>query len=358
MTVLNIPILFDPSPEDIGPTVRDFLHSLSGPCWLVLPGRDRSRSRALATLLHGNEPSGLTAIRRFVAEGSQPAVDCHILIGAVSAAAREPVFSHRVIDGHRDLNRCFRPPYDDSEGKLAKSALDYLENLGPECLLDIHNTSGSGPEFAVTTEDIPSHRVLAQLFTHRLIVTELRMGALMEIATPAMPTITVECGGASDPQAHEVAFDGIQRYFMAEDVFSHADRHSIFEIFREPLRLEFLPDTRLEYGEGPPAQADLCVPSGIENYNFGTVDSHVLLAWLGDRGLECVDVRDLKGCQRRDEFFEARGGALFAREPLRLFMATTRSDIALSDCLFYFVREADVIPDRDYLDMDARPSRV
>lgn len=218
-------------------------------------------------------------------------------------------------------------------------ALAYLDLVQPESLPDIHNTSGAGPDFAVTLSDTDRHRALAQLFTHRMIVTNLRMGALMEVSNQQLPAITVECGGAQDPVADRTAYAGLCRYLCCDNLFATLPAPSLFEIYEQPFRMELRADTQLEYSEIPSGNADICIPPEIENYNFGKIDQHHLLAWLNAEDMSKIDVRDDKGTQKRDDFFEYRDGALFARQPLRLFMATTRADIAISDCLFYFVQD-------------------
>lgn len=347
-----------PRPDQVGATPVEFLHKLSGPCWLVLPGRDRSRSRAIATLLHGNEPSGLIATHRYIVAGIEPAVDVHIFIGSVATAKAQPLFSQRFLAGHRDLNRCFRAPFDDDDGAVAALMLKHLDNLQPECLIDIHNTSGSGPEFTVAPFDWLMHRVLTLLFTHRMIVTELRLGALMEVATADFPAITVECGGANDDSSQDVAYEGMVRYLSQDVLFTDSSTldsgskldsnlgssSSIFEVFDEPLRFELLDGTLRCYGEGPIDAADITIPANIENYNFGDFHTHQILAWLEPSAFQQITVKDLEGKEVRDDYFEQRGGCLFVKRSLRLFMATTRADIALSDGLFYFV-VADQISD-------------
>ena len=52
----------------------------------------------------------------------------------------------------------------------------------PEAVIDLHNTSGSGPSFGVCTHMDRQHDALVSLFTQRLIVSNLGLGALMEIS--------------------------------------------------------------------------------------------------------------------------------------------------------------------------------
>ena len=54
----------DPDTGSAGNNVEEFLRALGGPACLFLRGQDRSRTRALVTLLHGNEPSGAIALHR------------------------------------------------------------------------------------------------------------------------------------------------------------------------------------------------------------------------------------------------------------------------------------------------------
>lgn len=208
-----------------------------------------------------------------------------------------------------DLNRCFRPPFGDDESRTARKMLDYLVGLEAKCLIDIHNTSGSGPEFSVAPLDCAAHRVLAQVFTHRMITTELCLGALMEITTPELPAMTIECGATQDASAHEIAYEGNLRYMTEEQVLG-ATGPRVFEVFDEPLRFELLEDTGRCYGEGPVDEADSTIPARIENYNFGEFNPHQILAWLSPQAMEKITVRDLGGNERRDCYFQHRDGCL------------------------------------------------
>ena len=70
----------------------------------------------------------------------------------VDAAKQGPGFIYRMLPHHKDINRCFKPPYDDShQDQLALALLNKIKSLDPECLIDVHNTSGSSPSFGVTT---------------------------------------------------------------------------------------------------------------------------------------------------------------------------------------------------------------
>lgn len=328
-----------PAPRDVAPTASGFLEQLGGPSWITVPGRDRSRSRVLVTLLHGNEPSGLHALHRLLCEGLQPAVDIHACVAAVATALEPPLFSHRHLPGIRDLNRCFHPPFEDRPGRLAGAILQSLDAHRPEALLDLHNTSGAGPAFAVAISEDARHDALVRLFSRRLVITDLRLGALMEYAERAVPTVTIECGGAGDPEADAVALRGLYRYWSEPELFRPGPS---VQVLRHPLRLELRSGAVLGYGDGHRGGDDLTLPFDVERFNFAVTHAGAALGWLGPSGLAPLRLVDARGEVAIDEWFGIRGGQLACRDDLILFMVTTDPDIARSDCIGYLVRAGTV----------------
>ncbi len=224
------------------------------------------------TLLHGNEPSGAMALYRWLQSGRRPAVNVVCIVASVAAALEPPLFSHRMLPRARDLNRCFRPPFDDAQGALAEEILEILRLHHPEAVVDMHNTSGSGPSFGVCTHMDRQHDALVSFFTQRLIVSNLGLGALMEISESSVPTVTVEVGGRLDEQAHELAYEGLCRYFAAADrAGSAAETDWGLELLRDPIRLELNDNVTLTYAEQPSASYDITLKADIEHHNFGTV---------------------------------------------------------------------------------------
>jgi hypothetical protein len=329
--VLNL--LRDPRPENIPQRVNEFLQALPGPVAIHLTGRDSSRTRVLVTLSHGNEPSGLEAVHHWLLEGRQPEVDVVIIMGAVEAALAEPLFFHRQLPGNRDLNRCFNPPFKDRQGQLAQSMLRHIRELEPEAVVDLHNTSGSSQPFAVSFFDTPEHQALVGLFVSRLIKTGLRLGSLME-QDCGCPVITIEAGGSTDDAASIVAGEGVARYFLEQDVYEN--RNGV-TLFRHPLRLELAAHSRIDYAERPLHDRDITVRYDIERFNFAPIERHDMLGWVDNNGLDHLKVGSDETPHEVSEFFRVEDGKLYPNQHMRLFMATTRPDIAASDCMFYFV---------------------
>ena len=326
-----------PNASEVGDNAEELLEQLTGPTWIYIPGQDHRRCRVITTLLHGNEPSGLHAVHALLASGDRPAVDLYVCIASVEAAQTPPEFHYRMLPGRRDLNRCFRPPYKDAEGILAAEILHRLCAVQPEAVLDVHNTSGSGPSFAVVTNDNPRHHPLTALFTEHLIVTDLRLGAIMEFEGADFPVTTIECGGCHDPNAHQLAIEGIRRYALTKELFSGDDQLHNITVYKNPLRLELLEGCEIAYADHAIHGPDLTLHSDIEQFNFNEAPAGTVLGWLGPRGLHSLTARDSRGFEHSKHYFEVIDGQLITRHALRLFMITKNPAIALSDCLFYLV---------------------
>ena len=316
----------------------EFLRSLPGPTHVFIAGKQSSRCRAATTLLHGNEPSGLFAIFNIIKQRIRPLVDMHLFIMNVDAAKQSPGFIYRMLPHHKDLNRCFGNSTGDSDSeRLARALLDELRGLAPESLIDIHNTSGSSPSFGVTTFMDERHDSLVSLFTHRMIVSDLRLGALMEISDSIMPTVTIECGGAQDTEANLVATQGLIRYMTVEDVLDHEHSEITLELFHNPMRLELTENSDVAYGEHSLLEDGVTLLPNIENFNFGFVNPDTRLGFVSGELSENLSARSIDGHECISENFTLKAGELYPGRRLKLFMVTTNPEIARKDCLFYFV---------------------
>ena len=333
----SIPRWDAPTRQDVSPTVEEFLRKLGGPTFLWLPGLDATRTRAVSTLLHGNEPSGVRAIHRWIREGHQPQVNVLCFIGNVEAALTDPVFSHRSVPGGQDLNRCFRSPFEGPEGIIAQAMLKELYRIQPEALIDIHNTSGRSPAYGVATQNGVMQESLTGIFSVHLVVTDLRLGTLMEATETAWPTVTIEAGGTADPQAHELAYRGFSRYALAKD-FSELSYP--VTVAHHPIRVELKKGASLAYASAPMPEVDLTLPQDVDRLNFGTLSTQERLGWVGAEGLDVLCAINAAGKNLTSTLFSVRHGELMLARPSRLMMVTTNPDIARSDCLFYILPHA------------------
>lgn len=326
----------EPHSADIPSDVTGFLQWLGVPTWIAVPGRDRSRVRAVVTLLHGNEPSGVRAVHGWLRDGVVPAVDAVFLIASVDAALVGPGFSHRMLPGHADLNRRFLPPYHGVEGTLAREMLDRLRAAAPEALIDLHNNTGHNPPYGVGPSAAERLLALTSLFGRRFVHSDLRLGALVEGTEHDFPSVTIECGRAGDPAADAVARIGLDRYLQCDSVFNVDGSTLDMDVLIDPIRVSVKPGVRIAFADAPDPGVDFTVAGDVDRHNFEVVPSGASVGWVGE-GVWPLEARGVSGRDLSREIFEVKGGRLCARRDMIPIMMTVDATIALSDCLFYVV---------------------
>lgn len=337
---MNVDLLTVPAPDRalIGDSATDFLRRLDPTAIVYQRGRKRGPRRAVVTLLHGNEPSGVRALWDWFASEELPFADTIFILGNVAAALAAPGFALRHFDHERDMNRCFFEPFDDRQGLRCRQILDALDAFRPQCLIDIHNTSGTGPAFAVTTDHTPQHEALVTNFCEKMIITDIRLGSLMEAGEAICPTVTIECGGAIDTYADGVAVQGLKAYLRSPDPLVVTATDIPMETLHYPVRVELKPPFGIAYGDGP-GGSGVVLRDDVERFNFGTTGVNEQLGWLGPEGLQALTAQTSNGREVLTDLFTiGTDNELLTARSLKLFMVTSHPAAAVGDCLFYAVR--------------------
>jgi hypothetical protein len=320
----------------LGDTPLQWLKNLGQPTWISIPGKDQSRSRAIVTLLHANEPSGLKALHDFFCSGRAPETNLGIFVASVEAALHAPAFSHRYFPHEQDLNRCFDPSQDSNQHRLAMSFVQILSDFAPEAVIDTHNTSGHSEPFAVVAHNNTTIHQVAQIFTRRLVVIGQPMGTLIE-QDIGCPIVTVEFGGFLDPNADELAKASLAEFIMRPQLFAYEPEP--MQVLANPLRLQVSEDTRLHYATTVYDELAVTMFNTIDQLNFHTLVANTSLGWMPDDHEAHLRVIDGQNNNVANQLFLANEGVLKTRVAMTIFMATTDADIAKHDCLLYLCPE-------------------
>lgn len=334
----SVDVRSDVAPQDVPGDVKQFLSRLERPTVFRIPGRDRTRTRAVTGLIHGNEPSGLRAIHALLRDETRPAVDVVCAVGAVEAARAPPALSQRMLPGRRDLNRCFRPPWDGTDGAIARSLLSILNDARPEALVDLHNNSGHNPPYAIVTRLDDARAGLVSLFADRLITSELRLGSLMEALAPSLPVATVECGRAGTADADRVAREGLRRY-VSLDALPRGEGPAKLTLYGDAVRVTLRPGTRVSFAGAPRSDVDLTLDVDVDRHNFSRLPAGTRIGWIAQSAVWPLVACDETGHDVAHALFESHGGALVTAREVIPVMMTTDPLAAATDCLFYVVRE-------------------
>jgi hypothetical protein len=331
----DVDVRDDVRPGAVPPTAEAWLAELRGPTFFRVPGRDRSRVRGVVAMLHGNEPSGLRALHALLRSARLPAVDLACFVGAVEAARAAPPLSHRMLPGRRDLNRCFRPPFDGRDGRIAQELLALLAEAAPEAVIDLHNNSGHNPAYGIGPSCDDAYLALAAPFADRYVCSHLDIGSFTEARERDAPTVSIECGRAGDPAADVIAARGLEAYATRVDVFAHSRP---FRLYTDPLRVELRDGARVAFAEAPVAGADVTLDCDVDRHNFQRLDAGRRIGWVARRDPLPIRVVGRDDVDVAGDWFAVEGGALLTRCPLVPIMMTTDPAAAAVDCLFYVVR--------------------
>ncbi len=344
-TQSDIAQLHAPDPASLGRDPVEFLSILKQPTWITLPGVDNSRSRAIVTLLHGNEPSGLKAVHQLL--GSRPATRLGILVAAVDAALYPPVLSHRYLPTERDLNRCFgvpasraaevalgKAPQPTNQTRLAQNILRLLHEFQPEAVIDTHNTSAHSQPFCVAVRETAPIKSIASLFASTLVVVNQQLGTLIEHTRDDMPIVTVEFGGLMDPNADALACRTLRQFTQARQLSELATGNTRSLI--HPLRLETQRQLKVAYSSSVDDAAELTMINTLDQLNFRRLEAGVTLGWFKQAEHGNLAARTAAGEDRYAACFNQANGILTTRVPMTILMATTDPKVANNDCLLYF----------------------
>lgn len=314
-----------------------FLDTLEGPTILRVRGRDGRRVRVVGGLLHGNEPSGLRAIHRVLLEAHVPEVDTLFFVGAVAAARAEPRYTHRMLPGRRDLNRCFGPPFDGSDGAIARDALEIMRSEEPEAVIDLHNNTGRNPPYGIARELNDPRIGLTALFATRFVRSRIALGSMIEAFDRRTPAVTIECGHAGSPAADAVAYAGLLRFLRLPEISVDPVGGSAMTVLLDPVRVGVREGTTLAFADHPVQGSDLVLDPEIDRHNFETVPAGTRLGWLRVGAPWPFEAIDEKGEDVSRRILEIEGGALRTRVSMIPMMMTTSARAAMVDCLFYAV---------------------
>jgi len=339
----EITYLKDPQWLDLHADYERFLLSMTGPTIIDITGKNQSKCRVFSTLLQGDEPSGLIAIHRWLAsrdESEKPETNIRFIFCSIEAASKRPLLSNRFLKNSKDINRCFgQRELNEKQGNCyQRSALieNAIREVSPEMVIDLHNASSHSPAFSVSSIITTETLSLASFFCHTLILSDLKIGALMEQNFDC-PFITIECGGANDEQAHEVAYAGISHIADCKNIgYIHQEKN--VEVVYRPLRLQLKKDVELSYAEHDEGNSGITLKENIEYFNFGSAHQNEMLGWMSGNGLDNLQLLDNSNTNVIDEYFYARENQLVCKQNLRIFKATKNKSAAINDCLFYVVK--------------------
>jgi hypothetical protein len=315
------------------------LKVLERPTLIRVPGTGTWRPRAVATLLHGDESTGLQAILRVLRRRRTYPFDLYVVIGNVQAAVAPPGFGHRYLDDQEDFNRIWgigEPTT--AQRRAADAILAELRAADLESLVDIHNNTGDNPFYAIVTLETPEVLNLATLFTTTLLHWDLGVHTLMEALHDRCPAIAVECGLPGRPESLAFAIDAIRRYLGAEPLTSHQVLRD-HDLLSGLVRVTVRPEVRFRFGGELGDEVDLVLDRDLDVHNFVEVPAGQRLGRVHLGSSVPLRATDAEGRDVTDEYVDVEADVVLLARTATPVMVTRTVEAARKDCLFYLATE-------------------
>ncbi len=327
-----------------------FLDLLPNELFKILPGPSLIRVKGkedaplfLATLLHGNEPTGLQAIqkllKKYKAEEKILPRSLDIFVGNVEAAkANERRFSEQP-DFNRVWNGGSLP-----EHCLAREVRSFVKNSGAFASIDIHNTSGKNPHYScVNRLDAPFIN-LAHLFSQTLVYFTRPKEVLSNAMAEFCPSITIESGQPGDPYGVQHVYEFLEKCLNLKNIPADLDGKEDLYVYHTIARILVPPNSRIGFDQNS-RDKDFCFIEDLDQQNFSELPANTLIGWRHNPKMK-LSVVDEEDEEVESRFIEYQDTEIRLKRAVVPSMFSTNGRIVHQDCLGYLMERFAFDPPR------------
>ena len=321
------------------------LRELGRPTLIRVPGDGVLPPRAITTLLHGDESTGLQATLHILQRRRREPFDLYVVLGNVEAAAAPPGFAHRYLDGQEDMNRIFdRAPATTVQREAAEAIRTELLAAGLAALVDVHNNTGDNPYYAIVTDERPQTLNLATLLTTTVVRWEFRLDTLLDALHGSVATCALECGLPGRSASLRFAVDALRRY-LGEDELPTDRLQRDADVLGRLRRVTVRDDAQVRFGGVLDGTADLVLPPDADVHNFTEVSAGHLIGYVSPTAALPVTVTDADGRDVTADNIAREGDRLVLIRSAVPIMMTRSEDAVRRDCLFYLAEPLSSLGD-------------
>ena len=332
--------IFSAPPAGLLETAADGLAKLlGGPSLIHFAGRAGKPPLAAVALLHGNETSGWSAVRRVLKRRRTGPLPRPLLLLLGNLRAAES--GVRFLPDGADWNRVWEPRAGSGGMAFARAALDEFRRAGVCAGVDLHNNTGRNPLYAAIFRNrrAGASSSLAAGFSGLVVETDMPRGTCMEALSRLAPATTLECGLPGSPP-------GIARAALFLDaLLDSGPRAGVLpqRKLRTVAKVNLPSRRRVVFG-GAPADGDIAIPADAERWNFRALEAGFVFARVraGVSGAAKFPTLDADGADVFGRFFAAEGNLIRVARRFTPAMLTVNEKAARDDCLCYIMEDAEI----------------
>ncbi|MCB0405831.1 MAG: succinylglutamate desuccinylase/aspartoacylase family protein [Bdellovibrionales bacterium] len=317
--------------------VKELARVAGGPMLIHLKGA-RSPALFVSALLHGNEWTGLLALREWL-KGLTPRNrplprDLILFVGNVEAAA---INERRLADGP-DFNRIWREP-PPAVAPLVHRILDLMRGNPPFAAIDIHNNTGKNPAYACVSQWEHRHLHLALLFGRLVVFSEQPTTTFAYTSSEFCPAVTLECGLSGEPAGVARAVEYLDACAHLSAFPTHPVLPQDIEGYRTMARISVLDGVSFAFGEAACPNPDSIVfRSDLDSLNFRELPVGTAIGFAST--LDGITVHDKDGAPV--DCLSLREGQIVTTRPLVPAMLSVSPIAVRYDCLGYVMERLEV----------------
>ncbi|GJL77785.1 MAG: hypothetical protein NPINA01_07740 [Nitrospinaceae bacterium] len=318
-----------------------FLDLLPNELFKILPGPSLIRFKGkegpplfLATLLHGNEPTGVQAIQKLIKkyqteDGILPR-RLDVFVGNVEAARD----SERRFSNQPDYNRIWGGG-SLPENNLAREVISTVKKTGVFASVDIHNTSGRNPHYACINRLEAPFINLARLFSQTLVYFTRPKGVLASAMAEFCPSITIESGLPGDPYGVQHVFEFLEKCIHLKEIPPDLNGKESLYAYHTIARIHVPQNSRIGFDADSKGK-DFCFIDDLDQQNFAELPENTLVGWRYNPKLK-LSVIDEKDQEVAAQFIEYNDKEIRLKRPVVPSMFSTKEKIVHQDCLGYLM---------------------
>ncbi len=326
--------IFDSIPDKFLDTTPENLSDiLPGPSLIKIKG-ESEQPLFLATLLHGNEPTGTQAIQKLIKNYSDHEIllpkPLNILVGNVEAAKTK----ERHLDHQPDYNRIWNGG-DLKENDLAREVISFMKESRPFASIDIHNTSGQNPHYSCVNKLDAPFINLAHLFSETLVYFTRPKEVLSNAMAEFCPSITIEAGQPGDPSGVQHVYEFLEKCMHLEEIPLDWKGQDDPHVYHTIARVRVPEKSNIGFGENLMGK-DFCFIEKLDQKNFHELPANSLIGWRNNSAMK-LSVINESDEEIESDIFEYVNKEIRLKRSVVPSMFTTNEHIVHQDCLGYFM---------------------
>lgn len=306
---------------------------LPGPTLIRLQGKT-DPPLFIATLLHGNEPTGFWALQHLLKnyrrEGRTLPRSLFIFLGNIQAAK----YNERRLQDQPDFNRIWAEG-DLPEHQLAQQVIREVTADGIFAAIDVHNSSGRNPHYACVNRVEPAHVNLGKLFSRTLVYFKEPHEVLSNALAEYGPSISVEAGQPHDPSGVRHVADFLDRCLQLAAISDSDGDRDDFDLYHCVACIRVPHNSRIGFHHNCGA-VDFCFLKNLDSLNFSEVPENSLLGWRFNAKMH-LSVQDEEGREMEAHFLRYNGTEIRFKRNVVPSLFTTDERIVHQDCLGYLM---------------------